>query len=99
MPLEGDPNSFIVWFSSSNKLDSRKLEITIKNHGETKYKINDNITNDYRIYRKLEYSWGDNFEINFKVTNEKNETLKDKTLLVNDDIFRDIKNYGKFQIK
>ena len=99
LPDQGCPHCFVVWFSSSNRVDDRKLDILVKKNEYILETISENITNEYRFYKKFRFEDGDDYKITFVVKNSLGEILKNKTIEVNDDIFKDIKSYGNFIFK
>jgi hypothetical protein len=95
LPLENDNEHFIVWFSSANSLDSRNFILNVKKNEKNIFIDIQNIDQKFIYYKKVKFKKGDIFEINFKTINE-HEVLKDSTIIINDDVFSNIKSYGKF---
>lgn len=96
LPVEKEPDKFVVWFSSANSLDNRRFYTTIKKNGNFIYSQNDIISKQFIYWKKIKFETGNIFDINFKVFSDIGEPLKDKTIIINDDIFDDINSYGKF---
>jgi len=96
LPIENDEEKFVVWFSSSNKIDNRKLFIIIYRNNKFYDIVDQVISHEFRYYKTLEYNNGDKYEIRFVVKNDGNEILKDKIIVVDNKVFREIKTYGKF---
>ena len=95
LPVEGCPNCFVIWFSSANSLDSRDFNIVVKKNGSVILNEIKQIDKKFIYYKRVKFTKGDNFEIRFKIT-QCNEVLKNKIIVVNDDIFANINSYGKF---
>jgi precorrin-6B methylase 2 len=95
LSVENEPNCFVVWFSSANSLDSREMNITIIKNGSPLLSGSMTIDKKFIYFKKIRFTQGDVFDINFKVTNL-DEVLKNKTITVNDEVFADIQSYGKF---
>jgi len=95
LPVENEPNKFVYWFSSANTIDSRKIKVFIKKNGMIIYHFKSIIDREFVFYKKIKFTDGDYFEIN-TVINDETEILKNKTIIVNNDIFFDIKSYGNF---
>lgn len=95
LPVENEPDKFIIWFSSANSLDSRFFNIAIRKNGRIILNEIKPINKQFIYYKKVKFTKGDSFEINFRVIND-NEILKNKIIKVNDEVFRDINSYGNF---
>ncbi len=95
LPVENEPDKFIIWFSSANSLDSRDFNIAVRKNGNIILTDLKPIDKKFIYYKKVKFTKGDNFEINFRVING-NEVLKNKIIRVNDEVFNDIKSYGNF---
>jgi FkbM family methyltransferase len=98
LPIENDPDHFIIWFSSSNSLDSRSVNITVRKNNNIILNEIQSIDKRFIWYKKVRFNKGDCFEISFAVKSE-SEILKYKKIEVNDDVFKDIRSYGSFQEK
>jgi len=95
LPLENENDHFIIWFSSANSLDSRDFILNVKKNGKNVFIDIKNINEKFIYFKKVKFERGDSFEINSKTING-NEVLKDYTIKVDDEIFNDLKSYGKF---
>jgi hypothetical protein len=95
LPVDNEPNNFVFWFSSANSLDNRELRVKIRKNGIDIYQFKDLIKKEYFFFKKIKYSIDDIFEINYQVY-DKIELLKNKTIIVNKEIFNDLKSYGRF---
>ncbi len=97
LPIENDSDHFIFWFSSSNSLDNRNLKIDIIKNGIHILHDEKIIEKKFTYLKKIKFEKNDIFEIRTTIMDIYNtETLKQKTLLVNNDIFNEIKSYGNF---
>lgn len=98
IPLnQGVSSEFVIWFSSSNKVDDRELYIKVIKNGTMILDEKENITNWYQYYRTFKYDHGDIFEIRCIVKNTIGEILKDKTIVIKD--YNEILDNGKFHFK
>jgi len=95
LPVENEPDKFVIWFSSANSLDSRDFNIAVRKNGNIILTDLKPIDKKFIYYKKVKFTKGDNFEINFRVING-NEVLKNKIIKVNDEVFTNIKSYGNF---
>jgi len=98
LPVENDPESFVVWFSSANSLDSRDFEIEVNRNNSMVLNDYQPIDKQFKYWKKFKFTKGDVYDITFKTINQ-NDILKNKNIIVNDDVFKEIKDYGKFVIK
>lgn len=76
LALDGNPNKFAVWFSSSNKIDSREYAIQVHNEIEEVFYKKFNVENIASIYEIIEFNGGV-YKIN--LTDSHNNT---KTIIV-----------------
>lgn len=95
LPVENEPDKFVIWFSSANSLDSRDFNIAVRKNGNIILTDLKPIDKKFVYYKKVKFTKGDNFEINFRVI-DGNEVLRNKIIKVNDEVFNDIKSYGNF---
>jgi len=95
LPIKNDPDHFIIWFSSSNLLDNRELEITV-NKNKTRILFDFSlIDKNFRYYKKFRFNKDDVFDIKFRIINN-GEILSTKNIMVDNAIFNNINEYGEF---
>jgi hypothetical protein len=95
LPIESDNNSFVVWYSTSNVIDSRSISIDIFENDILVDNNNLDIKNKMIWYKKYNFTSGNIYNI---VLYE--NCKKIKTLTINDEYMNNkIKNNGKIIFK
>ena len=94
LPLRNDENHFVVWFSSANSIDNRHIGINVLKGKETIFSHTENLTQNYSFYKEIEFEKGCNYEIICSVNYT--DVVNQKIIVVNDEIFSKIKEYGEF---
>jgi glycosyltransferase involved in cell wall biosynthesis len=94
LPLRDNDNHFVVWFSSANSIDNRHIGINVLKGRETIFSHTEDLTQNYCFYKEIEFEKGCNYEIICSV--HYTDVVNQKIIVVNDEIFSKIKEYGEF---
>lgn len=95
LPLRGDNEHFVIWYSSANSIDNRNVGIDVLKDGESIFTFSQNIGKDYRFYKEIKFEKGSNYEVIRGVYYD--DVVNKKTIIVNDDVMTNkIKDYGDF---
>lgn len=95
LPLENDPNKFVIWFSSANSLDDRNLKLSVIKNDKIILDEIKNIDKQFVYFKDFEFKEGDQYKIIFNIFTN-GDILKTKEIIVDDNIFKNINEYGKF---
>jgi len=95
LPLENDPNKFVIWFSSANSLDDRNLKLSVIKNEKLILDEIKNIDKQFVYFKDFEFKEGDQYKIIFNIFTN-GDILKTKEIIVDDNIFKNINEYGKF---
>jgi hypothetical protein len=95
LPIESDGNSFVVWYSTSNIIDNRYVNIRILENNKLLDDTNLNIKDKTIWYKKYDFIPG----CDYKIVQYDDCEIK-KIINVNDDYMKNkLKNNGKIIIK
>jgi hypothetical protein len=95
LPIESDGNSFVVWYSTSNIIDNRYVNIRILENNKLLDDTNLNIKDKTIWYKKYDFIPG----YDYKIVQYDDCEIK-KIINVNDDYMKNkLKNNGKIIIK
>jgi glycosyltransferase involved in cell wall biosynthesis len=95
LPIESDGNSFVVWYSTSNIIDNRNINICVFENEKLLDDTNLNIKDKTIWYKKYDFKTG----YDYKIVQYDNYEIK-KIINVNDNYMENkLKNNGKIIIK
>lgn len=94
LPVEKFPEYFLIWFSSFNKIDDRRLFVLITNNGKVLYEDNIPITDFFHFTKRFHFREGDNYTILIKVFNEFDEVVKKRMLHFGQNEFNNLHENG-----
>lgn len=98
LPVENFPEYFLIWFSSFNKIDDRRLFVLITNNGKVVYEDNIPITDFFHFTKRFHFRNGDNYTILIKVLNEFDEVVKKKMIHFGQDEFNTLHENGSLKM-
>jgi hypothetical protein len=95
LPIESDGNSFVVWYSTSNIIDNRNVNICVFENEKLLDDTNLNIKDKTIWYKKYDFKTG----YDYKIVQYDDCEIK-KIINVNEDYMKNkLKNNGKIIIK
>lgn len=94
LPVEKLPEYFLIWFSSFNKIDDRRLFVLITNNGKVLYEDNIPITDFFHFTKRFHFREGDNYTILIKVFNEFDEVVKKRMMHFGQNEFNSLHENG-----
>jgi autotransporter strand-loop-strand O-heptosyltransferase len=102
LPIENNDNSFMIWFTTNNKYDKRKLSIDISKGGNVIKNISKNINSKTIFYEKIDLSFNDNIDLKIELLDSVNGNVikSENHQGINLNNFKDkLKNNGLFKFK
>jgi len=95
LPLKGDSENFVVWFSSSNSFDdNRNLTIKVFDETDCIYVKNDQISKNYVFFKKIKFERHHKYLIYCQI--KYNEMIKEKQIIIENESFDKLNENGEF---
>ena len=95
LPLKGDSENFVVWFSSSNSFDdNRNLTIKVFDETDCIYVKNDLISKNYVFFKKIKFERHHKYLIYCQI--KYNEMIKEKQIIIENESFDKLNENGEF---
>lgn len=95
LPLRGDSESFVVWFSSANSMDNRNVSINVLKGTDVIFNTSYNIGKDFRFYKEIKFEKGNVYQVILQIFYDDKKTTKE--IFIDDDVMMNkLKDYGEF---